>query len=138
MRRGLPPLQHRRTRVTLLLGSYLDAVEAPRAVEGEGGAGPSAGRAPARNVELWTCGSYRELERCLSVLYERHPSVHWHTYELHVRRHGGGPVRRRKAERGLEWLCAVMPRDVFVPAAISENAGYDASAARSYERRRAR
>ena len=131
----LPPLRHKRTRILLLLSSYLDA--ATFSGDTTGGGEPTS-RILARNYDLWSAGSYSDLEHCLTALHLHAPSVHWHTWEGCVKGRWNGPTRNHKAERGVTWLKEVMPSNVFVPAEISENAGYTPSEARTYERSRAK
>lgn len=120
----LPRLSDRRTRVRLLGWSYWDAAEGSD--DGGRGSRPSS-RAPGRNPELWRAGSYWDLERVLDGL----PSRVWFyaawcggTFDPE---RGSGKARFREhplAVAALVVVSARMPADVFVPAVISEAAGY--------------
>lgn len=129
--RPLAPLAHKRTRILLLLSSYLDALSNP--TEDSIGGKPQS-RIPGRNADLMARGSYRELERCMDMLQARAPVIYWHTWQHYIRQDANTRVRRGKARAGLEYLVQRMPAYVHVPAEISENAGYLAGEAKAYER----
>jgi hypothetical protein len=62
----LEPLRHRRVRVRLLLGSYLDAVTGGTP---QGRPEPQAGsRLLLHNIEMWPYGSYNRLQKALDDL----------------------------------------------------------------------
>lgn len=139
------PLSDRLVRVMLLLSSYLDACEAPQAEATESlvgtGSHENSSREPLRNVSpperLWYAGSYRELERGLDALRLFCIPTYNATWARHV-------IGKRdektatKAALGVEWLSGRMPRSIYVPTEISENAGYLYSEAKEYARPRKR
>lgn len=111
----------RRQRVTLLLGSYLDAL-GPEHVEALRRGKPSS-RALGHS-ELWYDGSYPELDALLRQLKSQAPRVHWHTWERYVLDSGRREIRRRKAALGVEYLKRRMPPFVVVPDEVLVRGGY--------------
>ena len=134
MRRPIPPLRSRRTRILLLLASYPDAVEG---VTGDGARGDHpASRLLGRNLDLWYAGSYAQLEDCLDELKRIAPHFHFATWHHFVRLTLDGARRKEMAECGLRYLMVAMPENVYVPADISEANGYLSSEAVAYQRPR--
>lgn len=123
-------LRSRETRVRLLAWSYLDAVEEGRQ-ESEGGRGSSASsRSPRRNELLWREGSYRDLERVLERIPARSRLAFWLRY---IRTHRGfNPAE--KPSKLLTLVARRMPRFIYVPADVSQAAGYLESEAKEFSR----
>jgi hypothetical protein len=124
-------LASRTTRIRLLAWSYLDAVEA-----GGGGAeenvstGGTESRAPSRNHELWHQGSYGALEKAVDSLP---PFAAIRFWVFYIR--AKGPFRHEhKPHPVLGRVERLMPREVFVPAEISEAAGFLPAEAKTYSR----
>ena len=132
MRRPVPPLRSRRTRILLLLASY------PDAVTGLTGTAPgeTGSRLLGRNIDLWYAGSYEHLEDCLDELRRIAPHYHFATWHHFVRLKLGGSRRKEMAEWGLRYLMVAMPESVYVPADVSEAAGYLSGEAVAYQRPR--
>lgn len=153
----MEPLSARRTRLKLLLSSYLDACES----SGDHARGdkPSS-RLLGRNLELWPKGSYRSLERCMDALRVKYPLVYRSLHAVYVEAPNRSPLRAeaarleawtdRKAGKaphvndrlliwravfGLILLDSAMPRTIHVPKVISENAGYAPADAGQYAKR---
>lgn len=126
MRAGL---SDRSVRLRLLAWSYLDAVEASGSSSEETVSTGSAGsRAPSRNHELWRQGSYGALEKALGLLPAYARLRFWIFY---VR--ASGPFQHdHKSHPVLARVEKLMPREVFVPAEISEAAGFLREAAKTY------
>ena len=126
-RRPLPGLGLRATRVRLLAWSYEDAAFG----SDDGGRGSKPGsRALSRNLELWNAGSYHDLEQAVDRLALCHRRVFRAEHMTAPQ-----PFRSR------EWMtlvkvAALMPPHIFVPADISEAAGYLPSEAKVYARPR--
>ena len=124
-------LSDRTTRIRLLAWSYLDACEA-----GGGGAeetvstGSTESRAPSRNYQLWHQGSYRDLERALALTP---PYVRLRFWVFYIR--AKGPFNHEHTQHSvLGRVQRLMPREVFVPAEISEAAGFLPAEAKTYSR----
>lgn len=113
----------RRQRVTLLLGSYLDAI-GPAHLEAVGRSKPSS-RALSHSP-LWYEGSYTDIELGLAALKLRAPKVYWHTWEMYVAKSGVRAIRRRKAALGVEFLKRKMPTFIDVPDDVLVNGGFKA------------
>lgn len=140
-RRGkpLPPLSRRATRVLLLASSYPDACDASERDTVHRG---KPGSRILVRFRLWQDGSYREMERLLDelrghdrVLYGRF----WRAYigqRFPAGRPLDTPAQRRDAGYALVWLAKRMPASIYVPAEISEAAGYTPGDARAYARPR--
>lgn len=146
----LPRLSERSTRVRLLAWSYGDAcVSSDVAARGSK---PSS-RALVRNDELWLAGSYAEFERVLDELRgkSRILSVRfqkaWLVEPFVARGEGARTVAERqrmsplavlredqRARWALNFVAARMPASIFVPAVISEAAGYTPQDAKRWER----
>lgn len=121
MKRSLPPLEHRSTRVLLLAWSYLDAAE------GKPGPGGSHGRAtsciPSRNGELWGRGSYKQLEQAVDTLRTRNRVLAGVFDKLHVEaRHW----LDHPETASVNAVAALMPATINVPTAVMLSAGYNA------------
>ena len=119
----------KRQRIILLLKTRPDALGETASQEGHG----QFGARTLQHSELWHEGSYRELERYLDVMRAKCRRIHWHTvrYYVPVRYHAGMKPRRGPAELGVTWL-EQRKWDVFVPQAVSENAGFLLSEAKLY------
>jgi hypothetical protein len=127
----LPALQLRDVRVRLLAWSYEDA--ATGADDGGRGSKPTS-RIPGRNLELWSAGSYAELERATDALRAHDQGWARMFWRLYTQRDWlAAPVGPE-----LRWVTERMPRDVFVPQDISEVAGYPTGVAKMFTRRRAK
>ena len=120
---GLSTTPTRRQRVTLLLGSYLDAL-GPGFHDSVGGSQP--GSRGLMHAPLWYEGSYHDVELGLASLKLRAPKVYWHTWEMYVARSGHKAVRRRKAALGVEHLKRKLPAFIDVPDEVLEGAGFKA------------
>lgn len=135
----LPALHDRKTRVRLLGWSYADACEG--ASDGARGGKPDS-RLLGRNWELWLAGSYGEFEdvldglraksRILSVRFQKA----WLSDVFVARR--GSRLEALRGERRSVWalnfVAARLPASIFVPAVISEAAGYLPGDAKRWER----
>lgn len=134
----------KRNRIILLLKTRQDALEET----GELGGGALGSRSPRHGPLYWE-GSYRALETCLDYLQEHQPRIRWHLTNYYappkdIARHydaslgkwkPGLKPRRGYAELGVTWLEQKLST-VYVPQAVSENAGYLASEAKAYTRPR--
>lgn len=123
----------KRARIVLLLKTRQDALEA----EGDLGGGELGSRSPSHSP-LWYEGSYGDLELCLDYMQRKAPRIRWHLVNLYgPRDHAklGLTPKQAIADKGLDWLERVM-RNVYVPPAISENAGYAPSEAATYAKPR--
>ena len=118
----------RRQRVTLLLGSYLDAI-------GSGSVEQVRAGKPASRVlqhsELWYGGSYPELDSWLRVLRRQAPRVHWHTWEMYVAQSKLPAIRRHRASLGAEFLKRKMPAFIRVPDEVLVRGGFKAESKRA-------
>lgn len=121
----LEPLAQRRTRIKLLLNTYLDAID--NTSQGEQDGRPSS-RPLTFNDQLWPYGSYHLIQVLLDELRSnyRHGVYNcvWSVHVIGSKRH----MRRRapKAELGLDWLVLkTASKAIYVPAEVSQNAGYD-------------
>lgn len=111
MKAALPALAIRSTRVRLLAATYEDALTSGTL---EGRAEKPGSRMNLHD-DLWTHGSYAELERLL-------PGS-----DVVFRRSYLAVAFKDQPHRDLNELVQVtraMPRDIFVPMDVSENAGY--------------
>jgi hypothetical protein len=125
-------LSDRLTRIRLLAWSYLDALEPGKdsTTADNVDSGGTGSRAPSRNHELWTTGSYWQLERAMDALP---PYARIRFWVFYVR--AGGPFKHEhKPHPVLGRVERLMPRDVFVPAEVSEAAGFLRSDAEKYSR----
>lgn len=123
MKHQLPSLALRTTRVRLLAATYEDALDARRA----DGPGDTHGSRLNLCDDLWTMGSYAELDlvigcmngrrRAFTSAYLTVPFKHQPLHALEV----------------LQYVADGMPRNIYVPPEVSENAGYLASEAGVYE-----
>ncbi len=141
-RRQLPQLSKPKTRLVLIAGSYLDAVETTRRQRLESLSTRSAGGLdPLRNMDLWPRGSYREFEHACDELLIHCRSVDkhrcWHRYMweifVHDAHHGirqsYTPLRFAQAYAGLRFVLALMPKEIHVPVDVTIRAGYLRSSA---------
>lgn len=128
-------LSDRSVRIRLLAWSYLDACEAGGGQAEESvSTGSTESRAPSRNHELWHQGSYAALERALAELP---PYARLRFWVFYVRTRGPltspGSFKHEHNPHAVlgrvEWL---MPREVFVPAEVSEAAGFLHAEAKTY------
>lgn len=135
----LKPLANRQTRIRLLCASLEDAQTASTTNEAKGRGGKHW-VIPHRNEELWLRGSYKELERSVEHLRELHHGLYRAFHKVFVH----DPYNKIKPDYSADLLAdaidgfkivdKLMPRDVFVPADISENAGYLKSEAKQYNK----
>ena len=125
---GLSTTPTRRQRVTLLIGSYLDAL-GPGFHDSVGGSQP--GSRGLMHAPLWYEGSYTDIELGLAELKLRAPTVHWHTVEMYVRKSGNRAIRRRKGALGVEFLKRKLPQFIEVPDDVLEGAGFKAERKRA-------
>jgi len=124
-------LSDRNVRIRLLAWSYLDACEAGGGTTEESvNTGSVESRAPSRNHELWHQGSYAQLERAVFGLP---PYARIRFWVFYIRTQG--PFRHdHKPHSVLGRASRLMPREVFVPAEISEAAGFLPVEAKTYSR----
>ena len=76
---------------------------------------------PPSASEIWYEGSYHQLINALNQM-RPYPKIRRHTVAYYVDRETWG--RKSEAQKGLIILDKLMPKDIFVPAEISENAGF--------------
>lgn len=122
MTRSIHPLT-KTDRIRILLATLPDAIEQTNIGEGRAELGSRC----LTYGTLWRDGSYYELVQKLNHMQTLNRSVRYHTtgyYSLKLPR-----ARKRMAELGLKWLTREMG-DVFVPAELTENAGFLPSEAR--------
>lgn len=123
----------KRERIKLLLRTRQDALEA----QAELGGGELGSRSPSHS-QLWYDGSYPALELCLDFLAATQPRIRWHLVNFYapskVWKPGLKP-RKGYADLGLDWLEQRL-ENVYVPASVSENAGYLPSEAARYAKPR--
>lgn len=119
----------RRERVRLLLHTYRDAVSPGRNPSDIRGA--FASKAPTR-TELWHQGSYYELGKALDSLKAPCPKIYRHTIAFFMDQEKW--ARKSTAEIGVQALMKLMPRNIFVPQEISENAGFTPGEAKAAAR----
>ena len=123
MKHALPSLALRTTRVRLLDATYEDALDARRAT----GPGDQHGSRLLLADDLWTQGSYHELDLVIGCMNGRRRA--FTSAYLTV------PFKDQPlaALDVLQYVTDGMPRNIYVPAEVSENAGYLASEAGVYE-----
>ena len=137
----LKPLANRQTRIRLLAASYQDAATASVTNEAKGRGG-KRWLIPHRNEDLWLRGSYKELERSVEHLRELHHGLYRAFHKVFVH----DPYNKIKPDYSADLLAdaidgfkivdKLMPRDIYVPMDISENAGYLKSEAKQYQKAR--
>lgn len=116
----------RKERIKLLLRTYRDAVSPGRNPSDSRGAFDSR---PPAVTELWMTGSYHDLARALDAMRGPCPKVFRHTVGYYI--DGEEWAQKRTAEKGVIFLDRLMPRNVYVPHEIAENAGFAPSEAKS-------
>jgi hypothetical protein len=135
----LRPLANRQTRIRLLAASYQDASIASITSESKGRGG-KRWIIPTRNNALWLRGSYKELEQAMEHLQELHHGLFraFHRVFIHDPYNKIKPDYNKDllsdAIDGFKMIDKMMPRDIFVPQDISENAGYLAGEAKQYSK----
>lgn len=122
MRATLPPLELRTTRVRLLAATYDDALTSCAA----GGRTDSHGSRLNLHDTLWTLGSYQELDRALASMNGRRRSFSRLYLDVPFKAQPQG------VDDGLQLVANLMPRNIFVPREVVENAGYLAGQASAY------
>ena len=134
----------RRERVKLLLATLTDATAPSR---GESDVRGALDSRPPPRPELFDQGSYRDLWRAVDRLKEQgFQKAHRHlcarylkTPTLMLTRGGIAvpfKIEPRYVERGITLVLERMPRNVYVPPEVSENAGYSAGEAAAASRPR--
>jgi hypothetical protein len=125
-----PQLSDRSVRVRLLAWSYLDAAMSPTGDRGEASVdtGEAGSRPPLRNEDLWRHGSYSDLERIVDELPVSHRRTFWSEH-----------ITARDPFKSTEFKTVVMvgsfmPQSIYVPASISEAAGFLPSEAKVFSR----
>jgi hypothetical protein len=110
-------------RIRLLAWSYLAACEAAAGDSTSGetiSLSSSHGKTPSRNHELWRYGSYGALERAVDSLP---PYVKLRFWVFYVR--DSGPFDHAKTyHSSLGRVSRMMPKFIYVPADISQAAGF--------------
>lgn len=123
MKHQLPALALRTTRVRLLASTYEDALLAWSQGNGYG----EAGSRMNLHDDLWTAGSYAELDLVMGSMNGRRRDFS-RAYLAVAFKHQ--PLHQLEV---LQYVADGMPRNIYVPAEVSENAGYLASEAGVYE-----
>jgi len=114
----------------LLLSSYREACEA--SYDAAEITSENASRLLSRNEELWPWGSYKALECRMDELRVQDRAVYrstWLRWVVNTQAHEG------RAQAGLTWLEKSMPRTIYVPLVVAENAGFGRGEAKEYARR---
>lgn len=134
-------LSDRLVRIRLVAWSYLDACESGGGTAEENvSSGSTESRAPSRNHELWhqasygrRQNSYADLELALESLP---PYVRLRFWVFYVRAKGPFRIYPEKHTHHAAFyrLARCMPKEVFVPAEISEAAGFLPAEAKTYSR----
>lgn len=121
-RRVLPALALRTTRVRLLAATYEDALLSRSS--------DAHGTKTARLLlhdDLWTWGSYHELDQALASMNGRRRVFARVYLGVEFKHHPAGVLDE------LQYVANVMPAFIYVPPEVSENAGYLSSEAGVYE-----
>ena len=152
----LRPLANRQTRIRLIAASFQDAAVASVNNEAKGRGG-RRWILPRRNEALWEFGSYEPFEKAMDHLREEHHDLYaaFHRIFVHdpfVRttsvplpgdRWGAKHYKPTysktlfsQALAGFKIIDKLMPREIFVPQDVSENAGYLRGEAKQYQKAR--
>lgn len=123
----------------LLLRTFVDAASPGR---GDSDLRSPLGSKPPARSSLWEQGSYRELGREIDRLKaDGYTKIHRHLCAFYI----GGPdypvgdgPQKRYVQRGVDLLEKRMPRNVYVPAEVSENGGHSPGEAKTAARPRER
>lgn len=118
---GIPT---RRDRIIVLLQSFDDAFHPER---GDGnGRGGKPGSKVLVHGPLWNAGSYQAVSDQLDVMRCHAPKLYRSVEVVYMgrSREYAKSARRSRADAGVEFLFRRLPRDVFVPADLLENAGF--------------
>jgi hypothetical protein len=122
VKHSLPALALRTTRVRLLAATYEDAIDARRGTA----AGDALGSHLNLHDELWTMGSYQELDMVIACMNGRRRGFTSMYLTVAFKHQPAG------VPDVLQYVADGMPRNIFVPPEVAENAGYLASEAGMY------
>ena len=114
----------RRDRIILLLQTYPDVREYSQR-QGETRPAGKPGYKHLVRQGLWAEGSYAELERSISRLRAHYPRLARHLTAHYFKARGmaGHEINQARVSRAVDILEHWMPRNVYVPQALTENAG---------------